>query len=187
MTRESRKKVNLIHDMMLIAISVGAAVALAKGEMLESIFNATRHTRIIGTLISGIFFTSAITTAPAVVALGHFARANSILFTAFIGALGAVAGDLIIFRFVKDRISDDLTYIFNRLPRHERLRAIFERRLFHWLTLFLGVLIIALPLPDELGIALMGISKTRTSFFAPISFIMNFIGILVIGIVAKSI
>ncbi|OGG78335.1 hypothetical protein A3A36_01445 [Candidatus Kaiserbacteria bacterium RIFCSPLOWO2_01_FULL_52_12b] len=63
--------------------------------------------------------------------------------------------------------------------------SIFRPRLFKWLIPFVGALIIASPLPDEAGLAMMGLSKMKTSVFIPISFALNFLGILAIGIFAK--
>ena len=51
----------------------------------------------------------------------------------------------------------------------------------------LGGIIIASPFPDELGISLLGFTKTKTNAFIPVSLVFNFIGILLIGIVARTI
>ena len=55
------------------------------------------------------------------------------------------------------------------------------------LLFLLGGLIIASPLPDELGISLFGFSKAKTSWFVPLSFTFNFIGIVLIGLVAQAV
>ncbi|KKR47070.1 MAG: hypothetical protein UT80_C0011G0001, partial [Parcubacteria group bacterium GW2011_GWC1_40_13] len=70
------------------------------------------------------------------------------------------------------------------LPQ-KRLFSIFRPKLFKWLIPFIGALIIASPLPDEAGLAMMGLSKMKTSVFIPISFALNFLGILAIGLFAK--
>jgi hypothetical protein len=41
----------------------------------------------------------------------------------------------------------------------------------------LGAFIIASPLPDELGLTLMGMSKVRLAVLVPVSFVMNAVGI----------
>jgi hypothetical protein len=46
-------------------------------------------------------------------------------------------------------------------------------------------LIIASPFPDELGLMLMGLSKTNTKVFILLSFVLNFIGILVMGLLLR--
>jgi uncharacterized membrane protein YdjX (TVP38/TMEM64 family) len=44
----------------------------------------------------------------------------------------------------------------------------------------LGAIIIASPLPDEMGVGLMGISKLKTSQFILLSFVLNAIGIFIV-------
>jgi hypothetical protein len=39
---------------------------------------------------------------------------------------------------------------------------------------------------DELGIAILGFSKMRVKYFAMLSFVFNFLGITVIGLIARS-
>ena len=56
--------------------------------------------------------------------------------------------------------------------------------LFRFMTPLLGVLIIASPLPDEIGLALLGFSRAKTFQILPIAFIMNFIGIYAIAVIA---
>ena len=59
-------------------------------------------------------------------------------------------------------------------------------KFFRWLTFLVGGLIIASPLPDELGISILGFSKMKVSWFIAISLVFNFIGILLIGVVARA-
>ena len=47
-----------------------------------------------------------------------------------------------------------------------------------------GAIIIASPLPDELGLAMMGLSRVPIAAFIPISYTMNFLGILLIEFIA---
>lgn len=172
------------HDISIVVLSIFIAVLLAKTGALQSILTATRELEFIGSFIAGIFFTSIFTTAPAVVVLGQIAQANSPMLIAIFGGLGALLGDFIIFRFVKDRLSED---ILTLIGERRRVRAIFRRRFFRYLTMFLGALIIASPLPDELGLALLGFSKIRMSLFVPFSLIANGAGIYIIGLIARAI
>ncbi|KKW19382.1 MAG: hypothetical protein UY63_C0015G0023, partial [Parcubacteria group bacterium GW2011_GWA2_51_10] len=68
--------------------------------------------------------------------------------------------------------------------KYRRFGAIFKRRMFRWAIPFVGALIIASPLPDELGITLMGVSKMRASSLVAISYVMNSLGIAVIAAIA---
>jgi uncharacterized membrane protein YdjX (TVP38/TMEM64 family) len=133
-----------------------------------------------------MFFTSAFTTAPAIAALGEISFQNGIIETALWAALGAVIGDMIIFRFVRDRMADHLLEILPHKRGSRRLARILKFRFFRYLTFLIGGLIIASPLPDELGISLLGLSKMRSMYFVPLSFAFNFLGICTIGLVAAS-
>lgn len=140
-----------------------------------------------GSFFAGLFFTSVFTTAPAMVTLGQIAAANSLYATAFLGALGAATGDLIIFRFFRDRFGRHVMELLRHQGAGKRLRALLHLRFFRWFLLMLGGLIIASPLPDELGISFLGLSRSRGTTFLLISFLANFLGILAIGLVAKAV
>src|SRR3989338_5980948 len=176
---------NLARDLGLIVLSVFIAVILAKTGGLESLITSTKEVRFIGSFIAGIFFVSVFTAAPATVALGEIAQSNSIITVAIIGGLGALIGDLLIFRFIRDKISQDFSYLV-KLSRTERFFSVFKLKLFRWLIPFVGALIVASPFPDEVGLAMLGLSKTKTSVFIPLSFFLNLIGILIIGLIAKT-
>lgn len=176
---------NLIIDLGALALSVFVAIILAETGTLESFITSTQEMRFIGSFVAGILFVSVFTAAPATVALGEIAQSNSAITVAIIGGLGALAGDLIIFRFVRDRVSEDFSYLV-KISKSERLVSVFNLRLFRWMVPFVGALIVASPLPDEIGVAMMGLSKIKTSVFIPLSFLLNAIGILVIGLIAQS-
>lgn len=59
-------------------------------------------------------------------------------------------------------------------------------KVFRWITFFLGALVISSPLPDELGLAMMGLSKAKMSTLIPVSLIFNSLGILAIALVARN-
>lgn len=185
-TNNNHNKYLLFKDLTIILLSIFIAVILVKTHVLTNILTSTKELELFGSFIAGMFFTSVFTTAPAIVTLGEIAKANSIIQTALLGAMGAVIGDLIIFRFVRDRLSEDLMTLISHNNSGKRIKAILKIRLLRWLTFLVGGLIIASPLPDELGIGLLGFSKVGVWRFAPFSFTFNFIGILLIGLVAKS-
>lgn len=186
MSTNNRKNNFLLQDMAIIVLSIIIAVILVKTKVLIKILTSTQELELLGSFIAGMFFTSVFTTAPAIVTLGEIARANSILPTAIFGAIGAVVGDLIIFRFVRDRFSEHLMEIIKHQGAGKRIKLLLKLKIFRWLTFLAGGLIIASPFPDELGISLLGFSKMRTSRFIPLSFAFNFSGILLIGWVAKA-
>lgn len=175
----------IVKDIVIIAISVACAVAFVATGALEWFLDATRGLGLFGSFLAGIFFTSAFTVAPAMVALGGMARELPVWGVAVFGGLGALLGDSVIFRLVEHRLADDFEYLLRKTDT-ERLVSIFHRRLFRWLFQFAGALVVASPLPNELGLAMMGISKMRASLFVPLSFLLNSAGILVVGLIARA-
>ena len=174
------------QDLAIIALSVMVAALLYRSGIIHDIVVSSSELKLFGSFIAGFFFTSVFTVSVAAVAFAEILETNSIVWVALFGAMGAVLGDLIIFRFVKNNLADDLQDLITKQQK-DRLAHIFHTRIFRFLTPFLGGLIIASPLPDEIGITMMGLSKINTSWFIPVSFVFNFLGIVAIGIVVKSI
>jgi len=177
---------HLFENLLIVAASVIAAIFLAKAGIFETILTQTKELELIGSFIAGLFFTSLFTVAPATVALGEIAQANNIFLVAVLGGAGAVIGDLVLFKFLKSHLTDELVSLFSH-PKRKRAVKVFNLKVFHWLMIFLGAVVIASPLPDEIGLMLMGISKLRPSILMPISFVLNSIGILIVGLVARQI
>lgn len=178
-------KNNLGRDLGIIFLSVIIAVVLAKTGALKEILAGLQGWRFLGSLLAGVFFVSIFTVTPAAVVLVEIALSNSAWEVALFGGIGALIGDLLIFRFIKDSLSEDIKWLIKK-TRQEKLMSIFKLKLFRWLVLLIGALIIASPLPDEIGLTMMGLSKMKTVVFIPISFLLNFLGILIIGLIAKS-
>ncbi len=153
-------------------------------------------TGYVGIFIAGVFFTYGFTAAPATAMLLILAKDYNIFMAALIGGLGALTGDLLIFNFIRHSFSEE----FGRLSRGRA--ALFVRasvlplasRLFrgrvsgsgrakallsrYFMPVVAGI-IIASPLPDELGVSLLAASRAiRTRTFTLISYILNTAGIL---------
>src|SRR3989344_3479464 len=175
---------HLMRDLVIIAVSVAVAVFLARTGVVEKFMAFAGGFKIIASFVAGLFFTSIFTTAPAMVALAVLARDFPPIWVALVGALGASLVDFLIFRFVRDDLAKDASSIFRAKIRKKFVR-LFHHGPLKWLLVLLGGAIIASPLPDELGLALLGLAKIRTRTLLPLSYIMNFIGILAIVSVAR--
>lgn len=175
-----------LHDILILAASITVAVLLVRTDTLVGIFDSVQYMQVLGSFIAGLFFTSVFTTAPAIVALGKLSLMSPPLSVALFGALGAVVGDLILFWFIRDRFSDHVMELLRHQHLGKRMHALLKLKLFRWVSFFVGGLIIASPLPDEIGIGLMGFSKLKMSWFLLLSFFSNFWGILFIGLFARA-
>lgn len=98
---------------------------------------------------------------------------------AAVGGLGALFGDFIIFKFVKDDLSEDASRLYKKYGG-DHLTHVLRSKYFHWTLPVIGAIIIASPFPDEIGVSLMGISKMGTFKFVLVSFILNTLGILLV-------
>lgn len=177
----------LLQDVAIIFLSILIAFILAETGIIMRILTSTKGFELIGSFIAGMFFTSIFTTAPAIAALGEIARTNSIGLVVLFGGAGAVIGDLIIFRFFRNKLSDHLVELVKHQGMGKRVKALFRLRLFRWFTVLLGGLVIASPLPDELGLMMLGFSKIKNPIFIPVSFLFNSLGILIISLIATAI
>jgi len=185
-----KKRVNLQlrleEDGLLLLFGVLVAVFLIRFGVLKQIFFWTQGILVVDSFLAGLFFTSGFTTPVALAAMVELVEVSSIWQVAFFGALGAVLGDVLIFRFFRDRLEEDVLALLKHKSRMKRLRMIFHLKMFRWLSVFLGGLVFASPLPDELGLMLMGFSKTRTWMFMLVSFVFKFFGILVLGLAVRA-
>ncbi|HRZ30332.1 MAG TPA: hypothetical protein P5274_01525 [Candidatus Paceibacterota bacterium] len=180
-----RRKKNLYLDLLLVVISITLAFVLVQVGIVERIVFSLYDLRWLGVFFAGMFFTSIFTVAPASVLLGEFALITKLPILAILGGFGAAFGDYIIFLFACDRMSEDFKYLISS-SGSKRFFRIFETKFFKFFVPFIGALVIASPLPDEIGVTMLGLSKVDKRYFILISFIFNSLGILVIGLLARS-
>lgn len=179
-----RKKKQLMYDVFFLLVSIAFAVYISETGIAHKFILSLGGLKWLGIILAGMFFTSIFTTAPSIILLGQFAETTPLLLLAAFGGLGAVLGDYIIFRFVRDRMAEDLKYLLSS-KRPSRFSKIFKTKLFHFLVSFMGAIIIASPLPDEIGVAMLGFSKVKTKFFVILSFFLNGTGIFIVGFLAN--
>lgn len=166
-------------------ISLGVLFYFADTDFVKNIINSIGSFGYIGAFISGIFFVSTFTVAPAIVVLCNLTNQLNLFGVAILAGLGAVIGDYLIFRFFKDKVSEELKPLFlkSKIPY---LKKIFKTPYSIWLTPLVGAVIIASPLPDEIGVGILGITKLKSWQFAILSFFLNTAGIFIIATIARS-
>lgn len=177
---------HLLQDIGIIVLSILIAVIFVQTGILEDLIIQLGTFKLFGAFIAGMFFTSIFTTVPALATLGEISLFYNPFVVAIIGGAGAVIGDMIIFRFVRDRFADDLKEVFTLEHPSKRLAKLADMKFFRWFVLFFGGLIIASPLPDELGVSILGLAKVPTRWFIPIAFIFNTLGILVVALAVRA-
>ena len=163
----------------LLILSITLALYLFFSGYLVKLIELMGNFGIIGILISGMLFGYAFTAAPATVSLISFTNYYNPLIISLIGATGTMIGDLLIFNFFKKGLPKGIETIIKK-TKIEKLK----KSKFKWLIPGISGFIIASPLPDEVGISLLGVTKFDTTKFMILAFTLNFIGILIMTTIA---
>ncbi|MBI4121343.1 MAG: hypothetical protein HY470_00060 [Candidatus Ryanbacteria bacterium] len=169
----------------LLILSLVLFFFLAETPFVDNLIRRIGSFGFIGAFLGGIFFVSTFTVVPASAVLFHIAQALNPLGVAIAAGAGAVIGDYLIFRFLKDEVFDELKPILSRLG-DSHLGRLISTPYFAWFAPVMGAIIIASPFPDEVGISLMGISQLKNWQFLIISFVLNSLGILLVVTLARS-
>lgn len=184
---KTRRKVpwSVTVDAWLIIFGVIAAILISRSHNVELAVSFISEYAVLGSFFIGTLFTSILTTAPAIVAISEFSYYVPAWQIATFGAAGAVLSDALLFRFIRSPFTD---YIIRAAvsPKVRRLGSWIEKSPLWWVVPLLGALVIASPLPDEVGLLMMGVSRIRFSSFVVLSYVMNFIGILAIAAAAQA-
>ena len=134
----------------------------------------------IGAFFSGMLFVSTFTAATGALVLLILAEKLSPLELGLIAGLGATITDFMIFHFIKDGLMGEIEDLYTYYGHSKLHHLVHTLKSMRWMFPLLGAIIIASPLPDELGIGLMGISKIGKYKFLFLSFVLNSIGIMAI-------
>lgn len=167
-------------NLTLFIISIISAFILARYEPFNNFLLNLGYFGYIGAFIAGMLFVSTFTVSIGAVILLILVGGLMHLEIAIIAGLGAVAGDFIIFRFIKDNLTSELESIYDHVDGGHHLHKILNSKYFSWTLPVIGAIIIASPFPDELGVSLMGIAKMKTYKFLTFSFLLHSIGIFLI-------
>lgn len=166
-------------NLLIGFVGVIIAFFLSRYDPFTSFLLGLGSLGLIGAFIAGGLYTFSFTIPTSMLMLSILSKTISPVELALVGAMGAMITDLTIFRFIRDDLISEIKPLYDRFGG-DHVSHVFNSRYFHWTLPFIGALIIASPLPDEIGVSLMGISKMKTLEFLPISFTMNSVGIFLI-------
>lgn len=167
-------------NLTLLGISLVVAFILYNNESFHSFLLHLGGLGYLGAFIAGILFVSTFTAATGILILLVLAEQLSIVELGIIAGLGAVVGDFIIFRFIQDDLVAEVEPIYNQFGGGHITRVL-HSRYFSWSLPVVGAILIASPLPDEIGISLLGLSKMKTYQFLILSFCLNAVGIMLVA------
>lgn len=167
-------------NIAMVFFSIGIGIFLYTSPTFHDFLISLNSLGYFAAFIAGILFTSIITTGTSIVMLLTLAEELNTVTMATIAGFGAVVGDLLILRFFKDNLAEELNYLWqkSKIGEIKPIKFVLSSRLFIWMLPVLGAIAIASPLPDEVGIGFLGISNLPKKTFILISYALNTLGIL---------
>lgn len=167
-------------NLTYFGISIVVGLILLKTPFFREIVFHLGNLGYIGAFFGGILFVSTFTVSIGTVLLLLLAETLHPVEIGIIAGMGAVIGDLVVFQYIRSKgLISEIKHFFEFFG-DDKIIHLVHTKYFSWTLPVLGAIIVASPLPDELGVGLMGISKLKTSQFILLSFVLNAIGILLI-------
>lgn len=171
----------LLFKAFVFILSLSFAWWLIKSGYLTSLVDAILPLRFFSEILAGVFYTSFLTSPIALAMLIVLAQENNPILTALLAGLGAVLGDFLIVKFFRMEMSADINQISKQLQL-EKINKFLQKLHISFLVPVLGAIIVASPIPDELGLLMLGVSRLKYREIAVLTYILNTAGILLIVI-----
>lgn len=166
-------------NLTFLLLSILLTVFLSRFDFLsQTLFNLA-HIPIIGSLIAGILYVSTSTVVLAILIILDLTKTISPIEISIVGGVGAVVGDIVFFRFFRKNLLREVTPIYDRFGG-QHITKLLNHKFIRWSLPIIGIIIIASPLPDEVGASLIGLTKINTYQFAILSLILNMLGIFLL-------
>ena len=177
-----RQKWHRYHykNLSLLALSFFITFILFNIQAFHSLLLHLGALGYVGAFIGGMLFVSTFTVSIGTVILLILAQTLHPIEIGIIAGIGALLSDLTIFHFIRSEGIIEEVHNFFKYFGGDKIKHLIHTKYFSWTLPVIGALIIASPLPDELGVGLIGISKLKTYQFILLSFILNSIGIFLI-------
>ena len=181
------RKRRLLRDFLIIGISIALAVYLQVSAASETlIFTFSSIYYIPAAIVMGFLFSLTFTAAIAtsVFILLSETTHNPYLI-ALLGGVGSILANGLIYKFFKDELLLDIEALEPKYAKKIAHR-IMHSKLFVGVIPYFAALILASPLPDELGILMLAGSNFKYTKFFLLSFGFHTIGILLIVLFGKA-
>lgn len=167
---------------------LGCMIALAylsfRTESVQSFFHSLGDIGYASAFVGGMLFAFGFGAPFGVAILMTIADDVNLFLGAALGGIGALASDFLLFKFIRATFDDEI----ERLKRSSVLgrlgQAVAHKmppRLWTYLLVGIAGMVIASPLPDEFGVAMLaGATKISSRAFGVVSFLLNTLGIMAV-------
>ena len=189
----SKRIVDAVWDLMvkvkypkvgMLAMVTIFAYLTFRLEEIQSFFHHLDQLGYVSALIGGMLFAFGFGAPFGVAILATIANDVNILIAGIVGGLGALLSDYLLFRFIRGTFNDEVMR-FRKSRAFSFVDGVLIKKLPPRISFYvlLGVagFVIASPLPDEIGVALLAsIATVKERTFAIMSFALNTLGILIV-------
>ena len=167
-----------IDHLIFIAVTIiVAAIFLATPAVGLFIENIGRQSGPLASFIAGAFYSTSVTAPAGAATLFFLGKVQNPILIALVGAFGAAITDFLLFKFLRRRASASVEYV----AQHFKTKYRKTRKTIRLLALIVAGLLIASPLPDELGIAILAAINFQVKRLFFMSYVLNFFGILAVA------
>lgn len=184
------------RNLLFLLLSFVFAYYMLKNPQIISFVENLGNFGYPASFVLGILFTYAFTVVPATIAIFSLGEVLNPFIIATIGAIGSVISNYIIFRLVRDRLIKEINTLSKEVKtltkpvsdlffweelRIRIWRVISRSKVWQILVPVFAGFILASPIPDEIGVAIFGAVKFNPEKFMIVSYLLHFVGILVIA------
>lgn len=173
------KQKKLIIDTVIFILSLSFAWYLIRTGLLSNLVETILPLKFVAEFISGLFYASFLTSPISVAMIIVLAKSNNPITLALLAGAGAAMADLLIIKFFRKSLFKEMDLVSHELHL-QKINNLLKYLKMDFLTPLIGALIIASPLPDELGLMMLGASKLKYREIALLTYILNTAGILLI-------
>ncbi|MEM4261414.1 MAG: hypothetical protein QXZ13_03970 [Candidatus Diapherotrites archaeon] len=164
--------------LLLLFLSFVFAYFILADNFFEPFIKPLLDLNYFGAYLLGMFFAYGFTSAPATALLIKLSNVIGDFPTALLGGLGALSADYLIFSFIRHSFMDEIQKLSSERIFQEIYSRFSNKKIVRTIMPVFGGLIIASPLPDEIGVALLASSlNVSTKFFVFMCFVLNTLGI----------
>jgi hypothetical protein len=169
----------------LVAIVLVVFISILDTVIVRTFFEFSTSLGFASAFLAGMFYVSLFTAAPAIIMLAELSKTIDAIPLILVASLGSVLGDLIILKIFRDNIYEEMKYLGKKLGIGIKIRKS-QRKTVSLLLALVGIFVLGSPLPDEVGIAMLGMTQYSKARILLVAFLANSVGIAVIVFAARA-
>lgn len=171
--RKKTNKKKFFRDAAIFAAAVALTVFIASSEAFHNLIVQLAPIALLAELVAGALYTSFLTIPISLSVLSVLASEGNLLFIAVVGGIGATIGDFVIMSMIQ-RAGSSLHIKSAKWSRFKKNRTS------KILLAVLGVICLALPVPDEVAMGILGITHLKLKTFILLVYPAKTAGILAV-------